>query len=125
MTGQVCPQSKIKIRRNLNPCKCTAASEAAPCQVPDKIVERLGWEAARSPNCKLKDPPAAYFYMCIDKGSKQALAAGVSDVLEAWKKWKLSCVIRAKDYLSSADEHGIRTQETAEAVGPCSLCMGL
>lgn len=85
----------------------------------------LGWGVARNPNCTHRDPPAVFFHTCIEKGSKQALAAGVTDILKAWKKWKISCVVGAKDYLGLADVHGLRTQQSSEAVGPCTLCMGV
>lgn len=85
MTGQFYPQQDKKQR------------ESAPLQVQSSfrgsssprshqdVGVGLGWEVARSPNCQHGDPPAAYFHMYIGKGSKQALAAAISDVLEAWK----------------------------------------
>ena len=125
MTGQFCPQQDKKQRESEH---LQVQSRFRGSFLPRSHLDvrvGLGWRVARSPNCKHRAPPAAFFHMCIGKGSKQALAAGNSNILKAWKKWKISCVVGAKDYLGSADVHGLRTQQYSEAVGPCTLRMGL
>lgn len=111
MTGQSCLQQDKK-QREFEPLQVHSRfwGSSSPRSHQDVRV-RLGWRVARSTNCKHGDPLMAYFRMCRGKGSKQALAAGVSDVLEAWKKRNISCMTGAKDYLGSSDVHGLRTQQ--------------
>lgn len=108
MTGQLCPQQDKKQR------------ESEPLQVQSRFRGRfsprshldvtvgLDWGIARSPNCKHGDPPVAFFHRCIGKSSKEALATGISDIPEALKKRKLTCVVGEKDSLGSTDVHGLR-----------------
>lgn len=60
----------------------------------------LGWEIARSSNYTLGST-RSIFLCFIGKCSKMALAAAVSDILKAWKKWKILCVVGPRNYLGS------------------------
>lgn len=116
MTGNFIP-SKTKSRGNLNPYRCRADLEAAARQDPTWI---LGWDwAGKQQGAQTAhwDPPEALSRVSTGKCSKLALAAAVSDILKAWKKWKILGVLGPRDYLGSADVHGLRTQQYSEAVG--------